>query len=850
MSALRVLALFALLALAWLTVTPSAMAQEPSSRLQDLTAIARDLYAAGAYADATTAAERAFAQTEAEFGASHERTGIQAFGLALSAEMAGQYDVAERAYARVVAIREAVYGRDSAAVAMALEKLAEMLVRQGRPDAAEPHARRALLLRQAVIGPDHPFAAPGHAVIGHIASARGDWQAALASYREAVRLLALDNPTQVSARTVADRLLEGQRETFVGLVRAAHHLRGTGTSVSAQQLADESFMATQKAWNTAAAGALAKMTARLGASDTELGRRVRQLQDRADRIVALNAEDMALLAGWSDVQRQNKVYSDLLEQFRARSIENSRVNAPAIARQRALVEDLQKLLARCPPGQVKAGCEQSTADREAITRELGQLSTSTSAGASELMALHKQMEAAERALPGYQEFTAKRARLRAEIDSLERSVAEGRGEIVRSYPAYAALAEPGALRIAEAQALLREGEALVVFLVGADTGYVFAIDRTRMMWAAIEGGATRLSQDVRTLRAGLDPLTPDGWTRTPDQTAEAFDLERAYGLYRRLLGPVENVIAGKSHVMLVPAGPLTSLPIQVLVAAPPSTSGSPADRLRSAEWLVRRHALSVLPSVASLKALRRLPQSGIPVRPFLGIGDPKLDGPDQGRARSAPAPTLPARFYRNGLADVRALRQLAPLPDTAQEVTTVASVLGATPADVLLGPAATEAALRRLPLKDYRIVHFATHGLVAGDLSDLGEPALVLSPPDTPTESDDGLLTASEVATLSFDAEWVVLSACNTAAGQANGAEALSGLARAFFYAGARALLVSHWSVYSEAATRLTTETFARLAANPAAGRAEAFRQAMLAEVDAGKPPSYWAPFVIVGDGR
>jgi len=199
---------------------------------------------------------------------------------------------------------------------------------------------------------------------------------------------------------------------------------------------------------------------------------------------------------------------------------------------------------------------------------------------------------------------------------------------------------------------------------------------------------------------------------------------------------------------------------------------------------------------------------------------------------------------------VRALRQLTPLPDTAQEVTTVASVLGAPPGDVLLGPAATETAVKRLPLKDYRVVHFATHGLVAGDLSDLAEPALVLSPPDTPTENDDGLLTASEVATLTLEADWVVLSACNTAAGQANGAEALSGLARAFFYAGARALLVSHWSVYSEAATRLTTETFARLAAKPATGRADAFRQAMLAEVAAGKPPSYWAPFVIVGDGR
>ena len=94
-----------------------------------------------------------------------------------------------------------------------------------------------------------------------------------------------------------------------------------------------------------------------------------------------------------------------------------------------------------------------------------------------------------------------------------------------------------------------------------------------------------------------------------------------------------------------------------------------------------------------------------------------------------------------------------------------------------------------------------------------------------------------------------MLSACNTAAGGAQGAEALSGLARAFFYAGARAMLVSHWAVYSQAATELTTTTFAALSADAKAGRAEAFRRAMLGLIAKGKPPSHWAPFVIVGEG-
>ena len=111
------------------------------------------------------------------------------------------------------------------------------------------------------------------------------------------------------------------------------------------------------------------------------------------------------------------------------------------------------------------------------------------------------------------------------------------------------------------------------------------------------------------------------------------------------------------------------------------------------------------------------------------------------------------------------------------------------------------------------------------------------------------MLTASEIATLSLDADWVVLSACNTASGSTVGAEALSGLARAFFFSGARALLVSHWAVYSDAAVKLTTRTFAAMKRNPALGRAEAFRQSMLTLIKEGRPPAYWAPFVIVGEG-
>ena len=184
----------------------------------------------------------------------------------------------------------------------------------------------------------------------------------------------------------------------------------------------------------------------------------------------------------------------------------------------------------------------------------------------------------------------------------------------------------------------------------------------------------------------------------------------------------------------------------------------------------------------------------------------------------------------------------------------LARTLGAGDEALLLGTKATEFWVKLVALDDYKVLAFATHGLVADDLEGLSEPALVLTPPEVGSEADDGLLTASEVALLKLDADWVILSACNTAAADGTpGAEGLSGLAKAFFYAGSRALLVSHWPVVSDAAVAITTRMLQE-ARTPGVGRAEAHRRAMLALIDdKDRPhfahPMFWAPFVVVGEG-
>ena len=466
------------------------------------------------------------------------------------------------------------------------------------------------------------------------------------------------------------------------------------------------------------------------------------------------------------------------------------------------------------------------------------------------------------------------------------------------FPEYASLANPEPLSIAETQALLKADEALFLVVFGDEQGFAWAVTREGVQWQSIPIGTNALAEKVQTLRCGLDasnwsdPARRERCKQLTGRTVSdsdplPFDLAKAHDLYATLLGPFESLLRGK-RLLIVPSGPLTTLPFEVLVTErPPTAIPSDPTAYERAAWLTRRHAIAMLPSVASLRALRRFARASRATSRYAGFGNPLLFGPDgndrsatlkqacptdlsSGATRVAARATPDARIaklVRGGLANVDMLRRASPLPETTDELCTVARALGAFESDLHLGAKATEAAVMALSasgaLARYRIIHFATHGLLAGETEDvaqaLAEPALLLTPPDVATERDDGLLTASEVTRLKLDADWVVLSACNTAGGGEKGdAEALSGLARAFFYAGARALLVSHWYVDSDAAVKLTTKAFAAMKADPSIGRSEAMRLAVLAVMgDRSRPahwtpaahPAVWAPFVVVGEG-
>jgi CHAT domain-containing protein len=447
--------------------------------------------------------------------------------------------------------------------------------------------------------------------------------------------------------------------------------------------------------------------------------------------------------------------------------------------------------------------------------------------ASEGASLDKAIIAAVSNEPSRRDAAAEQ-RIRDRIAAVAKERNDLQTAFTREFPDYAALSRPEPLTVKDIQPLLAADEALVVVNLAAESStksYVWAITRSVADWKELAVAAPDISKAVSALRAGLD-----------FDNVKPFDAQASFALYQKILAPVEDMLRGKPRLSIVLTGALTSLPPQLLVARDPTGKA-----LKDVDWLLRGKS-----TVADA------------VKPLIGFADPVFDPQRLQQSTRLAANVAPSRGIRGTVADLAELRTaLPPLPETADELRKVAASVYANPADIILGPNATETRVKQAKLDQYRIVYFATHGLLAGDVADFAklnaEPALVLSLPEHPTEFDDGLLTASEVAKLKLNADWVVLSACNTASAEKPGAEALSGLARAFFYAGARSLIVSNWEVNSDSAVTLMVGTFAALAADPKLSHAEALRKSMLAMIDNPQrpdwaDPKHWAPFVVVGE--
>ncbi|PWR17924.1 CHAT domain-containing tetratricopeptide repeat protein [Zavarzinia aquatilis] len=403
--------------------------------------------------------------------------------------------------------------------------------------------------------------------------------------------------------------------------------------------------------------------------------------------------------------------------------------------------------------------------------------------------------------------------------------------------------------------------------------------RLRLLVRQMRCSAALADPDCAAVIAGCSPSSrgaDDGdlcrdWA---EAARPPFDFAAAAALYDLLIpAELRAHVAGRK-LLISPDPDLMGLPFHLLLTAPLPAGLAGAEASRKAPWLFQSHpSITILPTISSLRDLREADRRPPAPKALVGFGDPVIGVGgtvdctktfQQVALRGLPqqAEALLSSLNSGGTptVDVEIVRAQASLPDSRCELEAIAGLFPK-PGDtsLFLGAEATEAQVKALnhtgALKQYRILHFATHAVVAGELgASNGEAGLILTPPARGTIDDDGLLTTSEIARLRLNADLVVLSACNTAAGNDRGSEALGGLAQAFFAAGARSLMVSHWPVSSPAAVDLTTRSFAALAANPATDRGEALVLAMrgalqAADSEATAHPSWWGAFVLVGNG-
>jgi tetratricopeptide (TPR) repeat protein len=694
---------------------------ETTSALSNLGSV---LATAGQYQEAETLTRRSLAIVEQALGPDHAKVAVRLNNLGQTLNRTGRTTEAEPLLLRALAIEEKSFGPDHPHLTSSLTNLAHTLVLTGRLTQGEETARRALAIDEKIYGIAHPKALIALRNLAIVRGLMGDWPGVVGLYQRArAALIQRRSTVSLNDRVGLEKGPLGQNVHSQQLRQYARALYRIGAKSPASR--EEAFLLAQWAPQTEAANALAQMAARFGKGE---GPMVALIRERQNLVASRQSQDKRLLAASAE-------------------LDSSKIQA-----------------------------------------------------------------------------------LRDSISELDKRLEGIDVELAEKLPDYAELTNPKPLTIAEVQGMLNANEAMAFFMDLDDVSglpgetLIWVVTRNAVRWRSVPLSTTALSESVAALRCGLDYTkwqerasaekcrgvlkAVAGQARDGEAFSTLpFDLMRAHELYNTLFGPDRDLLEDK-NLLIVPTGPLTSLPLGVLVKERPETAfpSDPAGYSRAA-WLGATQPMSILPSVAGLKASRRIASNSSARLAYIGIGNPLLDGPDaasygkqaqsarekqqcaaSGRSRIAGLSTGRGRnlngLLRGSHADIEQIRQATPLPETADEICAVGERLSEGGATFLLGSKASETVLKDWSAKgrlaEHRIVHFATHGVLAGQVQNTTEPGLILTPPPKGTsgaealERDDGYLGASEIAMLKLNADWVVLSACNTAGGANPEAEALS----------------------------------------------------------------------------
>lgn len=777
----------------------------------------------GEYDDAVRAQEAGVAARVRAVGEFHPSTISARYNLALRLVRAGRYAEAEALARLAVEQVTAHVPKSDLGHVRAVESLALVLAGAGKRSEAVEVARHALEIRVETTGSHDGNYASGLSTLGGLLTDLGRYAEAEPALQQALATLdALGE--RASAQ---DRL---RTLTFLGHTRLA-----LGKLAPAREALDQAF----EIWNRSkAAGAAETLLpgialARLDGGDTAEAMAAVQAHlavAQGPRVPALGKAQacvMAALVGADATGCAGRAGEDLVRAVADRldgSADGELLLADRLSLELAMRLAVQRgdMQLALNASQILVGSKVARSTRLAAARA----GAANPALAARMRSLQDAEQAFRRANSVYLlllgnggDWEAARGSRDAALTELTRQ----RAALAQSDPSWAALTAHRAVSPDELAASLAKHEAALAIIPALGSSFVlFAnegstqVQRMKPTRAAFAGSAMQL-------RRALDRGT--------------FDPFAAHDLYRAIFVDLPAAALRKARALRIVTGDdAAAIPFAALLEQPMGRIGT------RAPFLIRRYAIAISPTLVPVQKQDR---QSVAQGTMLAFGAPTPFGADR-LADSSPArarTVLASSVFRGGKADAISLAGLPSL-ESAEVATVARSMRNAT---VLTGAAASEDAFRAAPLDQYRVLLFATHALVAGDMEGITEPALVLARPAASSQSD-GVLTASEISLLRLDADWVILSACNTAAGDGGAAPAYSGLAQAFRYAGARTLMLSHWPVRDDAAAMITGHVLR----DAASGRspAESLRRAMLRVMDDPKLPGasnphVWAPFVV-----
>ncbi|MDD5389480.1 MAG: CHAT domain-containing protein [Gallionellaceae bacterium] len=758
--------------------------------------------------------------------------------LALLRLRQGRVEEAEP-YARVGAeLSSAAWGARHASTAEAYDQLGQVLFKLDRLDEAEVWLRRAAAIAEPLLGQDYGSASKPFRNLGQLLERKGQASEAEAMFNRA---------------TAAAEKSAGSEALTQTLRAQGRYLMHQNRPEAAQPLYDKALK-------------------------------------QADRLFALSR-------GLDAAARENMVSS--LRPIYSEAVSNRvklDVKLPGQGHDRAALADISRTQSRLFTEMLRAADVARLAGDDSFVK----LKAQRDAALLRLNELHRRFtltarmdETGDEALPAkpiddpyvLERWRHEVAGLRRDITQAERARDDSESRLWRDFPRYMELEEPRPVTVDDLQKRwLRPNETLLAYFRLNRQLLVFLVSREdfRLIRVPVE-----LEEIDRLVTAARQPMEAGGRL---DALAK-LDPGVLNRLYELLLKPVEAQLPAGRHLLVVGDGPLYTLPYEMLVArwGEAEKTAFAAARARDLseygrlDYAGAKWRFSYLPSLAAL-AIQRAEQKGRAgfTQSLIAFADPVFE-----RADATPGAATRSLLQELGVSRGGQV-SIPRLPETADEVEAVAKILGGEN-HLYLREAAQESQVKHGDLSAARYLHFATHGLLGGEFAMLkgytpgdepakkgytrnlvvvedeeaapvtapikGQPALVLTLVGD-LAGEDGLLTMSEVMGLKMNADLVVLSACNTAGErvEARNGEGFAGLTRAFMHAGARGLLVSHWSVESLATRDLITDFFRRQKAGTATPEALAAAQADLRGSRDERlhlsraHPFFWAPFVHVGD--